>query len=252
MDVVSVDLDNEDLDSSFEEISLLYPSDSLNQIHIKQADLDRLEPEEFLNDTIVDFALRFYIDTLGNQKFYAFNSFFYKALSQNGYAKVMSWNSKINIFEKDYLLIPIFGEEHWSLAVVCYPLHLFFARSPQPALLYFDSLGLSNAQVKCLIVEFLLCEWSSKLGCVPELVQDLGLFFPKVPKQDNCSDCGVFLIEYSKFFIENPHYFDQVEGQVKDCPEMFSQETIENSRQVLKSKILNIWFFGTVEEGFVT
>lgn len=37
------------------------------------------------------------------------------------HSRVKSWTKKVNIFEKDYLVIPINERSHWFLAIVCFP-----------------------------------------------------------------------------------------------------------------------------------
>jgi Ulp1 family protease len=49
---------------------------------------------------------------------YPFNTFFYTALTGNGYKKVSRWTKNVNIFEYDLLLFPLhLGGNHWCLAV---------------------------------------------------------------------------------------------------------------------------------------
>ena len=37
------------------------------------------------------------------------------------HARVKSWTKKVDIFEKDFLIIPINERRHWFLAIVCFP-----------------------------------------------------------------------------------------------------------------------------------
>jgi len=34
---------------------------------------------------------------------------------------VKRWTKKVDVFAKDYLLIPICENNHWTLAIVCHP-----------------------------------------------------------------------------------------------------------------------------------
>lgn len=34
---------------------------------------------------------------------------------------VENWTKNVNIFEKDYLIIPINEKSHWFLAIICFP-----------------------------------------------------------------------------------------------------------------------------------
>ena len=37
------------------------------------------------------------------------------------HARVKSWTKKVDIFEKDFLIIPINERSHWFLAIICFP-----------------------------------------------------------------------------------------------------------------------------------
>lgn len=47
---------------------------------------------------------------------------FYWSFSSNHFFK---WTKKTNIFEKDFLFIPINENEHWNLLILCNPSDLF-------------------------------------------------------------------------------------------------------------------------------
>lgn len=74
-----------------------------------------------------------------------FNSFFYRRLSsapipsaveqaverkirKTGYDLVRTWTRKSNIFEKDFIVIPICENLHWFLAIICYPKQMLSIR----------------------------------------------------------------------------------------------------------------------------
>eukprot|EP00798_Chlamydomonas_sp_ICE-L_P026299 gene26299-17392_t len=61
------------------------PEDGKHSVDVIAEDLGRLEPEEFLNDTIIDFYIKWIEDKMDpdfRSKCYFFNSFFYKKLSE--------------------------------------------------------------------------------------------------------------------------------------------------------------------------
>ena len=95
-------------------------------LEIMKDDMECLEDGEFLNDKIIDFFLRYSQNRLmGDQKesFHTYTTFFYTKLKKiigHECDAVSKWSSG-NIFEKDFLLIPINSSLHWSLAVVCWP-----------------------------------------------------------------------------------------------------------------------------------
>ena len=105
-------------------------------IVITNGDLNLLKSEEWLNDTIIDFSLRYMYDTqLGGaiqQLTHIYSSFFYTdckklfhdlcstAPEDNMYKKLKKWSKHIDIFDKNYLIIPQCHNAHWTLIVVCY------------------------------------------------------------------------------------------------------------------------------------
>ncbi len=100
-------------------------------IIIAATDFQRLKPPGCLNDTLIQFGLRFvgylvilYLDYLFQRhslwlseihacdpmladQFHVFSTFFFTALIQHGSEGVSKWTSTINIFTKRYLVVPI-------------------------------------------------------------------------------------------------------------------------------------------------
>lgn len=53
----------------------------------------------------------------GKPKVYAFNTFFYPKVMGQGHESVRRWTRRVDIFSKDYILIPVHLGMHWCLAV---------------------------------------------------------------------------------------------------------------------------------------
>merc|ERR1712038_200653 len=114
-----------------EDIYLVYPEGECCSVIITSNDLELLNPGEFLNDSIVDFYLMYIARKLKKDKInlfnrmHFFNSFFYKryvtSKSNERYKHVRKWTKEIDIFSKDFLIIPINERFHWSLIIICYP-----------------------------------------------------------------------------------------------------------------------------------
>lgn len=124
---------------------LVYPPPPAQaSITLTYADLECLKPEEFLNDSILDFYLKYIHHELMSpalrDKTHLFNSFFYKALTQPAkkepkkdptakklnpsermHQQVKKWSKSIDLFSKDYIIVPINEHSHWYLAIICYP-----------------------------------------------------------------------------------------------------------------------------------
>jgi sentrin-specific protease 7 len=93
-------------------------------------DLSRLDEEEFLNDSLIDFYMIYLFNQskIPEEKVFFFNTFFFTKLTQNtgressiNYRAVERWTSKLKdgIFGYDYIVIPINEDTHWYLAVIC-------------------------------------------------------------------------------------------------------------------------------------
>ncbi len=91
----------------------VWPKGARDSVSITELDLARLEPNEFLNDVIIDFYLMWIRDRIVppqlRNKIYFYNSFFYNLLTRKsqGYHKVKKWTKHVNIFDYDYLIVPI-------------------------------------------------------------------------------------------------------------------------------------------------
>jgi len=93
----------------------------------------RLDEGQFLNDNIVNFALRYIYTTYSkidnlNARVYLHNSFFYDKLKKapkgsNGinYDGVKSWTAKVDLLSYDYVIVPVNEDFHWWVAIICNP-----------------------------------------------------------------------------------------------------------------------------------
>lgn len=102
------------------------------QVSVEYDDLSRLEEGEFLNDNLIGFYLRHLEHELEEEnpdlasKTYFFNSYFYGSLTSLpkgqktvNFDKVQSWTRKVDLFTKDYIIVPINESAHWYLAIIC-------------------------------------------------------------------------------------------------------------------------------------
>jgi sentrin-specific protease 7 len=91
-------------------------------------DLWRLDEEEFMNDSLIDFYMIYLFkqSKIPQDNVYFFNTFFFSKLIKNpsrgeyiNYEAVKRWTSKIDLFKYDYIVVPINADTHWYLAVIC-------------------------------------------------------------------------------------------------------------------------------------
>lgn len=96
-------------------------------------DIERLDDEQFLNDSVVNFYLRYLEYELEQsrpevaKRMYFQNSFFYERLTTpaaNGkkgidYKAVQRWTKGVDLFSKDYIIVPVCENLHWYVAIIC-------------------------------------------------------------------------------------------------------------------------------------
>ncbi|KAF9112009.1 hypothetical protein BGX27_004125 [Mortierella sp. AM989] len=259
-----------------QETLFVYPFNSSvksKSIAVRAEDASRLEHGEFLNDTLIEFGLK-YAQANAEIKnaalagqVYIFSTFFYhrfvakttKGLA-NSYDAIKSWTAKVDLFSMKYIIVPIHENVHWYLAIITNPGLLLkksesnsssssssepegatpmdTGESPsgddsmvpssekmivdsevpkepktnninveeKPYIICLDSLGGSHPNVFSVLRSFLQQELLSRKGISMTLTsKDItGKFSSKCPKQDNLSDCGVYLLHYTEVFLRNP------------------------------------------------
>ncbi|XP_050028116.1 uncharacterized protein [Dermacentor andersoni] len=121
---------------------LVYPAPpKTGGIAVHSADLRCLREGQFLNDVIIDFYLKYLLlERLSEevrQRTHIFSSFFYPRLTQRlnprapgqqgltpaarRHRNVRTWTRHVDIFAKDFIVVPINQNAHWFLAVLCFP-----------------------------------------------------------------------------------------------------------------------------------
>ncbi|XP_057383536.1 sentrin-specific protease 6 isoform X2 [Balaenoptera acutorostrata] len=124
-----------------EKLMVYPPPPAKGGISVTNEDLHCLSEGEFLNDVIIDFYLKYLVlEKLKKEeadRIHVFSSFFYKRLNQRErrnlpettnlsiqqkrHGRVKTWTRHVDIFEKDFIFVPLNEAAHWFLAVVCFP-----------------------------------------------------------------------------------------------------------------------------------
>ncbi|XP_073262021.1 probable ubiquitin-like-specific protease 2B isoform X3 [Populus alba] len=211
---------------TFEEV--IYPKGDPDAVSISKRDVELLNPETFINDTIIDFYIQYLKNKIqpdDRQRFHFFNSFFFRKLAdldkgpsnacegRIAFQRVRKWTRKLNIFEKDYIFIPVNYSLHWSLIVICHPGEVVHSREDEsgnsrkvPCILHMDSIRGSHKGLKNLIQSYLYEEWRERHNETVDhtLSKFLHLRFValELPQQENLYDCGLFLLHYVELFLE--------------------------------------------------
>ncbi|KAJ6733769.1 UBIQUITIN-LIKE-SPECIFIC PROTEASE 2A-RELATED [Salix koriyanagi] len=220
------------LHETFEEV--IYPKGDPDAVSISKRDVELLHPETFINDTIIDFYIQSYTfccllklrDRLHDLVLKLTEGWwllqevkmegvinackcclvkvgrYLKNKLQPGdkhrlaFQRVHKWTRKINLFEKDYIFIPLNYSLHWSLIVICHPGEVVHSRGK----------GLCDEVCFYCVLSYLYEEWRERHnGRVDDtLSKFLNLqFVPlELPQQENSYDCGLFVLHYVERFLE--------------------------------------------------
>lgn len=111
---------------------LRYPTSGPFAVTLLQCDLERLKEGEYLNDTMIEFGLRYLLERIKRnnpllvQQIHVFNTFFYHKLTESRdrsktYEHLRKWTNKVNIFDKMYVVVPINEHLHWYMAIIVNP-----------------------------------------------------------------------------------------------------------------------------------
>uniref|UniRef100_A0A673U631 SUMO specific peptidase 7 n=1 Tax=Suricata suricatta TaxID=37032 RepID=A0A673U631_SURSU len=290
------------------------PPPTKGGLGVTNEDLECLEEGEFLNDVIIDFYLKYLILEKASdelvERSHIFSSFFYKCLTrkennltednpnlsmaQRRHKRVRTWTRHINIFNKDYIFVPVNESSHWYLAVICFPWleeavyedfpqtvsqHSQTQQSQQdnkttdndvhttstlslgtedsqstetnlsvpvpkkmckrPCILILDSLKAASIQNTVQnLREYLEVEWEVKRKTHREFSKtNMVDLCPKVPKQDNSSDCGVYLLQYVESFFQDPIVNFELPIHLE---KWFPRHVIKTKREDIRELILKL------------
>ena len=273
---------------------LKYPENHATQIILYGHDLNCLRDGQYLNDNIMNFYLKYYqhngdfcqnesildrihiYDTLfsnnllkiSSRKRYIFpnNLVAYTSTPfEETYQKVLKrWTKDVDIFSKDFLIIPLIKDSHWFLAILCYIGNLIPPKSevlnvnnlrnqlPKPTIIFMDSLILQGVagyrmEITKAIYKYLEQELNEKRKNVNSLPQwnNSSNFFlelhPKVPQQQNYYDCGLFVLEYIEKFLDNPDkIYNAVLKNSNILEKWFPSKSLETKRAKIRQIILNL------------
>merc|ERR1719342_288274 len=115
-----------------------YPQGQLGSVTVTLEDYKTLAAGTFLNDVIIDFYLKYLqysvFDEADKNRAHIFTTFWFSRLTSKPspiearkdpvvrrHDRVKRWTRKVNIFEKDFVVVPINENYHWYLCIICYP-----------------------------------------------------------------------------------------------------------------------------------
>lgn len=245
------------------EVLFIYPEHGVGPVTLTNVDAARLEPGVFLNDSLIDFDLRYQYENLSDElrgRVLILSSFFFRRILDEGAPGVRSWTEELKLFDKDYIFVPICEHLHWYLAVICHPRFMLGQDSDTPTgwatpdaleldcaederlhddrlctILIFDSIGGRRGGTLARLKTFLVDEASEKLALPAARGRSVGINV-KCPRQDNYTDCGLFCCQYVEAFLKEP---DAVVGRSKalDLAEWFPVQSARERRQRLQELV---------------
>ncbi|KMZ09506.1 ubiquitin-like-specific protease 1D [Drosophila simulans] len=214
-----------------------YPPTGTGGLSITIKDFMCLEEGSYLNDIIIDFYLRWLKNNIipegQRDGTHIFSTFFYKRLTtdtspnkkktpvaQRRHERVKKWTRNVNIFEKDFIIIPFNDQSHWILAIICFPYLTSSVvkddvQTPgedipikQPLILIFDSLADSKRNRDMAILrDYLNFEYKAKHPRQRARIfnrDNMPGLIVEVPQQENLTDCGLYLLQYAEQFFTKP------------------------------------------------
>ncbi|CAB0040630.1 unnamed protein product [Trichogramma brassicae] len=162
---------------------------------IRVSDYKCLDDGAYLNDVMIDFCLKYFFDKIlldeNRKRTFVFSSFFYQNIvpgpnqnSKDCHEKVKRWTKSINIFTKDFIIIPI---------------------NLKPCILIFDSMQQDRGDVFTPILNYLTHEYEAQLHETFQFsMNNMGVDTVVVPAQRNSWNCGLFALEYvERFYTKN-------------------------------------------------
>jgi sentrin-specific protease 1 len=119
-----------------------------------------------------------------------FSSFFWSKLTKEGYEKgrLAKWTKKIDIFNKDVILIPVNHQNsHWTAAAINFK---------EKRVESYDSMGIAKEKVFMYLRSYINAEHMNKKK-KPFDFTDWENWAPEsTPQQENGFDCGVFTCQF--------------------------------------------------------
>ncbi|CAB0005740.1 unnamed protein product [Nesidiocoris tenuis] len=171
------------------------------RLDIRRCDLLTLSGLSWLNDNVINFYMEMIAERSQNNskypKVYAFNTFFYSTLSSSGYQRVRRFTKKVDIFEKDVILVPVHLSVHWCMAKI---------DMKKKQVVYYDSMHSTNKNALDTLLDYVASEHKDKKNQILDMSGWTAFCDKTVPQQQNGSDCGVFACTFAEYSSRNAKF----------------------------------------------
>lgn len=240
----------------------VFPPGKRGSITVTVEERERLKERLYLNDSLIDFYIKYLQTSLQSQARspekipFFYSSFFFKRMIQKrpiDYNGVKSWTKDIDIFKRKYIFVPICDSYHWSLIIII-NLHSLedliengsdsMDAGTRPKIIYMDSLDPERgSEFGSKIIHYLSEEYHYRKAKDEDTVSELGphryrkvskivkILKPRVPVQSNEYDCGLYLLQCLKLFVSDPYFQRRVIDEDNDLEDVFSHTEVELLRK---------------------
>lgn len=235
--------------------ALFYYPKGAGGIRIDKEDVKLLEPNNLLNDALINFYLKYLqneiLDDFQRYQSHIFDTYFMEKLikvtndgkNPEKLEQMKGWWKNVQLSDKDFIVVPINLDDHWFVAVLCFmgKQHKIDQLAPniveRPCILVFDSSAWRETQAKIIkplgdLALYIAQQKTSE----PVRRSKLKISFLDVPTQPNATDCGLYLLLFVEKFFEDP-IVDYRFPLKKDLHNWFTRRDVANKRQEMKSLI---------------
>ena len=152
--------------------------------------LNNQKPKDmYLDDEIINFYFARLMDRAERNptlpKIHCYLTQFFESTKRE------NWASKVTVFDKDIVLIPILIKaiDHWVL-VAFFPLI--------KTVIYYDSLHKDGTSIRKQVLQFFKTRFPNETGSTSDDSEWKSVDETNVPKQENGFDCGVFVCQMAE------------------------------------------------------
>ncbi|XP_038981559.1 ubiquitin-like-specific protease 1D isoform X2 [Phoenix dactylifera] len=293
-DIEPVQSTQGDTHNEWKETKIYYPSrEDPECVELTYSDIKCLNPESYLSSPIMNFYVQYLQRSLSylgrpSSDYYIFNTYFYKKLEEavsskvclsrahgndddsvqfilakgdhiSCFLKLRRWWKGVDIFQKAYIFLPVHGDLHWSLVIICIPSK---EDESGPIILHLDSLGIHpSGQIFDTIGSYLKEEWNYVNQNAPPpdhaFSDRIWRHLPcriqkervKVPQQKNEYDCGLFVLYFMERFIREAPERLRKEDLDRFDRKWFKPEEASGLRKRVQKLLLEEFESARLEDG---
>lgn len=191
-------------------------------IVLRKEDLERLEPEQKLNNKLIDYYFQLVVqrskEDLDLPMVFALDTLFYAQLEVKGPQEMIKqrvWDD-VDLFFYDVILIPIHTPGHWTMVAV---------KMDKQRLVFYDSFHGNGNTHLFLIKQFLQEAAEGKGHKLLEPLYWMGCQNKAFETQENDYDCGVYICKFAEC-VSREGNIDVLRDEVDELRTQMKQEII--------------------------